>query len=85
MHIGDVWRKRTILRKGEKKKKKENNYHGWTVYSNICGVVVIELFRTISINTIQENGTTFPKSVDQMELLVDTCLSIVYVFVNMTC
>lgn len=41
--------------------KKKKNYHGWPVYTNICGVVVIELFRTILIDTIKENGVTFQK------------------------
>lgn len=47
-------------------------------------MVVIEVFRTILINTNHENGATLP-SVEPMELLVDACLAIVSVFVNMTC
>lgn len=51
---GEEWRKRKQITR-----KKETTIAD--IYTNICGVVVIELFRTILIYTIKENGTTFQK------------------------
>lgn len=53
--------KTNYKKRKKKEKKKETNYYGWPVYTNMCGVVVIELFRTILIDTIKENGTAFQK------------------------
>lgn len=53
--VGSVekWRKENKL--------KEKNIPWLNSIYNICGVVVIELFRTILIDTIKENGVAFRK------------------------